>query len=103
MKKKKKSKITTMYWQVHTANLFSEIATHSRDAVALARPLDITAKILFVLADVAREIDNEELHSICCRLTLFEEADKSSKLFDPKAIELIHRFDEKFINRLSKG
>lgn len=91
-----------MFWQCHTENLFKEIINSNPTANAVARPLDIMGKILFVLADRARELDDPELNSLCCRLTLFAQADKQSPDFDNRAIDLIHEFDDKFIKRLSK-
>ncbi len=90
------------FWSCHTPNLLKEVANNNHIGPA-AIALDILGKILFVLADKAVEINDEELNSLMCRLTLYSTADPENKAdFDPAARRLIHKWDKKFLERLNK-
>lgn len=87
------------YWRVHTPNLLKEICINPQLGPA-ATALAIFAKILFALADRARELNDEELNSICLRLTLFSQSDPQSADYNEKALKLIQKYDKSLLKRL---
>jgi hypothetical protein len=97
----KRKKIDTPYWRVHTTNMLKEVLVNQEMAI-MARPFDIFAKILYALADRAREINDPELNSLMCRLTLFSTADPESEYYDERVTELISQWDAKLIERINK-
>jgi len=91
----------SLYWKCHTPLLLKEIVENNPTiAQSAARPLDIMAKILYAVADRARELNDEELNSLMCRLALFSQSDPTSKDYDKRTSKLIHKFDKKLIERL---
>lgn len=88
------------YWRVHTPNLLKEICTNPQIGVAVVG-VSIFARILYALADRAKELNDPELNSICLRLTLFSQADPESKDYDKRAVKLISKFDSALLKRLS--
>jgi hypothetical protein len=71
-------------------------------AQTAARPIEILGQILFAVADRANELNDEELNSLMCRLTLYTQADPQSKDYDKRTSRLIHKYDKKLIARLTR-
>lgn len=91
-----------IYWKCHTPLLLKEIVKNNPTiAQTAARPIDIMAKILYCVADRARELGDEELNSLMCRLTLYSQSDPTSKDYDKRTSTLVHKFDKKLIDRLN--
>ena len=89
------------FWKVNTPAFFKEVASNSQLGPA-AKGLEIMGQILFALADRIREVNDEELNSIACRLALFTQSDPYSKDFDKQTQKLIHKFDSKSVERIRK-
>jgi len=94
--------MAVVFWKVHTPLLLKEIVENNPQVSTAARPLDIVAKILYVVADRARELNDEELNSLMCRLTLYTAADPTSLDYDKRTSRLIHKYDKKLVDRLRK-
>ncbi len=76
-------KQTQLEFSVHTPKLFDEILKNPGTAI-LRIPLDITLGILGKIAIRAIKLDDDELHQLMIRLTLYSCADPSLPDYDPK-------------------
>lgn len=90
------------FWRVHTHNLFNETLVN-KDCGILIKPYQILGQILFAVADRARELNDPELNSLMCRLTLYAEADPSGPYYKPDLVDpLLKKYSKKLIKRLTK-
>lgn len=89
-----------MYWQIHTVTMLKEIAQNPQVS-SMRKPIEILGKVLFAIADRARELNDPELNSLMCRLTLFSQSDPESADFDRDTLKLVHQFDAQLIKRIS--
>jgi hypothetical protein len=99
MNKTKAITKTAMYWRVHTESMLKECLVNDQTKI-MARPFEIFGKILYSVADRARELNDPELNSLMCRLTLFTQADPYSPDYDKGVQKLISDFDAKLIERI---
>jgi hypothetical protein len=75
-----------MKWKIHTPNLLKEILSNPT-ANILERPLNIFGKILYEVAERAAELNDPQLNSLMCRLTLYEQADPEMPSYDQTLIK----------------
>lgn len=73
-------------WRVHTPNLLTEIQENAKQP-ALIQPINILKSILAELAATAIEINDDRLHELMIRLTLYSNADPESPDYDKELIE----------------
>lgn len=71
---KRKPRVISMDWKVHTPNLLKE-ALSNHGAEMLRTPLRIFADILYAVAERASELNDPELNTLMLRLTLYEAGD----------------------------
>jgi hypothetical protein len=70
-----------LQWRVHTPNLLREVLSNP-GAYMLEKPLNIFGKLLAKVGERAAEIDDPELNQLMLRLTIYEQADPESPLYD---------------------
>lgn len=94
-------KAKKVYWKVHTPNLLKEIVNFNPTMAVMGTPISILGTVLFALADRARELNDPELNSLLCRLTLVTQADPESPDYDKRVQKLISKYDESLLKRIS--
>lgn len=73
-------------WKVNTMQFLKEIANNPQCAI-LSQPINIFGRILYDIAERALELQDKKMIALCCRLSLYEQADPYSKEFDQKAMD----------------
>lgn len=68
-------------WKVHTPNLLAETLTNPGTS-ALRVPFRIFGELLLLVAERALTLNDHELNCLMMRLTLYEQADPASPLYD---------------------
>lgn len=76
-----------LMWKVHTTSLLKEMVECNDRMGIFKIPISIFTSILEQLAQRAIEINDDKLNAIMCRLTLYEEADPSSKEYDKEKVK----------------
>jgi hypothetical protein len=98
----KSEPVSNQYWKIHTSSLLQEALLNPGTSI-LSKPFNILGKVLFVLADRARELNDPELNSILLRLTLYQEADPENENYKPEVVEeYLTKYSKKFFERLAK-
>jgi hypothetical protein len=73
-------------WKVHTPNLLQEILNNNTTAI-LRLPLAIFSKGLYAITERARQLNDKELNRLMLQLTLYEQADPTSKHYSKKIMK----------------
>jgi hypothetical protein len=77
-------------WRSNVKSLFNEIRENGGHSVAIMNiPLRITYSILREAAQRAVELQDGKLIAIFARLSMYEEADQYSKLYDKEKTETL--------------
>jgi len=69
-------------FKVHTPNLLKEIGNNNPQLWALRIPINLFRSLLVEVAQRAIELDDDQLHRLMMRLTLYEQADPESADYD---------------------
>ncbi len=78
-------------FSVHIPRLFNEILLN-KELTIMQKPLQITLGILSRIAKRAIELDDDELHQLMIRLTLYSCADPSQPDYDPEITKKYKEF-----------
>lgn len=79
-------KTEKLSWRCHTPNLLREIAG-SNHLGAMTTAISIMQTLLVQLAAIAIEIDDPKFNSMMIRLTLYDQADPSSKDYNFEQVQ----------------
>ncbi len=73
-------------WRVHTANLMSEIMNNPETGI-LHVSIQIFSQLLCEVGERAAELHDPVLNALMMRLTIYEQADPTSKDYRPELYE----------------
>jgi hypothetical protein len=78
---------------LHTPNALNDIIANAQTESKMEVQLVINTLQGFLLkiADRAIELNDDELNALCCRMTLFSQADPTSPDYDREGVEALYK------------